>query len=103
METVKRMVMVLVAAALLFPVLQGSASAAERKVKFKIDGVSCISGASEAEAIPKRLAGVQSSEYDFADSAVTVVFDDATVSIEDLMKTFKKENFPVVEEPVVLK
>jgi len=103
METVKRIAIVLVAAALLFPVLQDSAFAAERKVKFKIDGVTCISGASEAEAIPKRRAGVQSSEYDFAESAVTVVFDDATVSIEDLVKTFKKENFPVVEEPVVLK
>jgi len=97
------MLMVLVAAALLFPVLQDSASAAERKVKFKVEGVTCISGASEAEAIPKRLAGVQSAEYDFAESAVTVVFDDSTVSIEDLVKTFKKENFPVVEEPVVLK
>jgi len=39
METIKRMVLVLVAAALLFPSLQDGASAAERKVKFKIDGV----------------------------------------------------------------
>ena len=97
------MLMVLVAAALLFSVLQDSASAAERKVKFKVEGVTCMSSAAEAEAIPKRLAGVQSAEYDYAESAVTVVFDDSTVSIEDLVKTFKKENFPVVEEPVVLK
>ena len=39
METIKRMVQVLVAAALLFPVLPYSSSAAERKVKFTIDGV----------------------------------------------------------------
>jgi len=39
METIKRMLVVLVAAVLLFPVLPDSASAAERKVKFKIDGV----------------------------------------------------------------
>jgi len=103
METKKRVVMALVAAVLLFPALQDSASAAERKVKFKVEGVTCMSSASEAEAIPKRLAGVQSAEYDYVESAVTVVFDDATVSIEDLVKTFKKENFPVVEEPVVLK
>jgi copper chaperone CopZ len=97
------MILVLVAAAALFTALQDSASATERKVKFKVEGATCMSGAAEAEAIPKRLAGVQSAEYDYAESAVTVVFDDATVSIEDLVKTFKKENFPVVEEPVVLK
>ena len=103
METVKKIVMVLVAAALLFTVLQESASAEERKVNFKVDGVTCLSIAYTAEAIPTQLTGVQSSKYDFAEDGVTVVFDDAKVSIEELMKTFEKENFPVVVEPVVIK
>ena len=103
METAKKIVMVLVAAALLFIVLQERASAEERKVNFKVDGVTCLSIAYTAEAIPEQLAGVQSSKYDFAEDGVTVVFDDAKVSIEDLMKTFNKENFPVVGEPVVIK
>jgi copper chaperone CopZ len=103
METAKKIVMVLVAAALLFIVLQERASAEERKVNFTVDGVTCLSIAYTAEAIPEQLDGVQSSKYDFTEDAVTVVFDDAKVSIEDLTKTFEKENFPVVGEPVVIK
>jgi hypothetical protein len=48
-----------------------------------------MSVAAEAEAISNRPVGVQSSEYNFTGKAVTVVFDDVTVSIEDLLKTFK--------------
>jgi copper chaperone CopZ len=103
MDTATKIVMVLVAATLLFFVLQERASAEERKVNFKVDGVTCLSIAYTAEAIPNQHAGVQSSKYDFAEDGVTVVFDDAKVSIEDLMKTFEKENFPVVGEPVVIK
>jgi len=103
METAKKIVMVLVAAALLFTFLQESASAEERKVTFKVDGVTCLSIAYTAEAIPSQLAGVQSSKYDFAEDGVTVVFDDAKVSIEEIRKTFENENFPVVEEPLVIK
>ena len=103
METAKKLVITLVAAAFLIPLLQESASAGEKKVNFKVDGVTCLSIAYTAEAIPTQLTGVQSSKYDFAEDGVTVVFDDAKVSIEELMKTFEKENFPVVGEPVVIK
>jgi hypothetical protein len=37
------------------------------------------------------------------DSSVTVVFDDTVISIDNLKAIFKKEGFPVVEDPVVLK
>lgn len=103
METTKKIVLVLVAAVLLFTLLQESALAEERKVNFKVDGVTCLSIAYTAETVPMQLSGVQSSKYNFEEDAVTVVFDDATVSIEDLMMTFKKENFPVVGEPVEIK
>ena len=103
METTKKMVIILVAAALLFTLLQENASAEERKVNFKVDGVTCLSIAYTAEAVPTELDGVQSSKYNFAEDGVTVVFDDEKVSIEDLVETFKKENFPVVGEPGVLK
>ncbi len=103
MKTAKKLVITLVAAAFLIPLLQESASAGEKKVNFKVDGVTCLSIAYTAEAIPEQLDGVQSSKYDFAEDGVTVVFDDAKVSIEELMKTFEKENFPVVGEPVVIK
>jgi copper chaperone CopZ len=100
MKTAQKMVIILVAAALLFNVFQESASAEEKKMNFKVDGVTCLSIAYTAEAIPTKLDGVQSSKYDFAEDGVTVVFDDAKVSIEELMTTFEKENFPVVGEPV---
>jgi copper chaperone CopZ len=112
MKTAQKMVIILVAATLLFTVFQESASAEEKKMNFKVDGVTCLSIAYTAEAIPTiaytaeaiptKLDGVQSSKYDFAEDGVTVVFDDAKVSIEELMTTFEKENFPVVGEPVVL-
>jgi len=62
-----------------------------------------MSSATEAEAIPKRLKGVQSSEVDMVENSVAVVFDDATISIEDIKKVFSKEGFPVVGDPLVLK
>ena len=40
METARRMVLVIVAAVLLLPLFQNSASAAEKKVKFKVDNIS---------------------------------------------------------------
>ena len=103
MKTTKKIGMVLVAAVFLLTILQESVYAEERKVSFKVDGVTCLSIAYTVEDIPTKLDGVQSSKYDFTEDGVTVVFDDAKVSIEDLMKTFKKENFPVVGEPVVIK
>ncbi len=39
MVTTRRMVLTIVAFVLVFPVFQNSASAAERTVKFKIDGI----------------------------------------------------------------
>ena len=72
-------------------------------MNFKLDGVTWWSIAYTIEAIPEQLDGVPSSKYDFGEDGVTVVFDDAKISIEDLMKTFKEENFPVVGEPVVIK
>ena len=40
METARRMVLVIVAVVFLFPLFQNRASAAEKKVKFKVDGIS---------------------------------------------------------------
>jgi len=37
------------------------------------------------------------------DSSVTVIFDDTIISIENLKTIFKKEGFPVVAEPLILK
>jgi hypothetical protein len=37
------------------------------------------------------------------DSSVTVIFDDTVTSIEKLKAIFKKEGFPVVGEPLILK
>jgi hypothetical protein len=37
------------------------------------------------------------------DSSVTVIFDDSVISIEKLKAIFKKEGFPVIEEPLILK
>jgi copper chaperone CopZ len=102
MEAVKKIVMVLVAAALLFTLLQESVYAKERKVNFKVDGVTCLSIAYTVEGIPKQIDGVQSSKYDFSEDGVTVVFDDAKVSIEDITGALEKENFPMVEEPFVM-
>jgi len=62
-----------------------------------------MSTSTEAEAIPRRQTGVQSSEADMVDSSVTVVFDDTIISIENLKAIFKKEGFPVFEEPQILK
>jgi len=62
-----------------------------------------MSASTEAEAIPRRQTGVQSSEVDLVDSSVTVLFDDTVISLEHLKAIFKKEGFPVVEEPLILK
>lgn len=90
--------------ALLFLILsENTVFAAQLKVKFKLDGVTCLSLSSEAEAIPKRQKGVQSSEVDMVDSSVTVILDDTVISIDNLKAIFKKEGFPVIEEPLIIK
>lgn len=37
------------------------------------------------------------------DSSVTVVFDDTAISIDNLKAIFKKEGFPVIGEPLIIK
>jgi copper chaperone CopZ len=103
MKKAKKILMVLGAAALLFALLQESAYAEERKVTFKVDGVTCFSIVYTVEAIPTRLAGVQSSKYDFAEDGLSVVFDDSQVSMEEIMNALAEENFPVLGEPIVIK
>ena len=99
MKTTKKIGMILVAAAFLLTILREGVYSEERKV----DGVTCLSIAYTVESIPILLDGVQSSKYDFTVDSVTVVFDDAKVSVEEIKKTFENENFPVVEEPLVIK
>jgi len=103
MKTTKKIGMILVAAAFLLTILREGVYSEERKVNFKVDGVTCLSIAYTVESIPILLDGVQSSKYDFTVDSVTVVFDDAKVSVEEIKKTFENENFPVVEEPLVIK
>ena len=103
MKKAKEKLMVLIAILLLFSVLQDSAYAEERKAKFRVEDVTCLSIAYTAESIPQKLAGVKSSKFDFAEDGVIVVFDDSKLSIEDIVKSFKEEKFPVVGEPVVIK
>ena len=102
MEKVLRSLAVLIITLFLLSVLELSAYAEERKVNFKVDGVTCLSIAYTVEGIPKQLDGVQSSKYDFSEDGVTVVFDDAKVSIEEITGALEKENFPMVEEPELL-
>ena len=104
MENVIQRFMVFIAILFLFSVLQVSASCAEeKKVKFQIEDVTCLSIAYTAESIPQKLAGVQSSKFDFAENGVIVVFDDSQLSIEDIVNSFKAENYSVVGEPKVMK
>lgn len=103
MKTTKKIGMILVAAAFLLTILLESVYAEERKVNFKVDGVTCLSIAYTVESIPIQLDGVQSSKYDFTEDSVTVVFDDAKISVEEIKKAFENENFPLVEEPLVIK
>ena len=104
MEKAIQRFMVLIAILFLFSVLQVSAScAAEKKVKFQIEDVTCLSIAYTAESIPQKLAGVKSSKFDFAEDGVIVVFDDSRLSIEDIVNSFKAENYSVVGEPEVMK
>ena len=102
MEKALRSLAVLIITLFLLSVLEVSAYAEERKVNFKVDGVTCLSIAYTVEGIPKQLDGVQSSKYDFSEDGVTVVFDDAKVSIEEITGALEKENFPMVEEPVLM-
>jgi copper chaperone CopZ len=85
-----------------FALLQTSALAEEKKAKFTIENVTCLSIAYTAEGIPQELAGVHSSKFDFAEDGVIVVFDDSKISIPDISNAFEKENFPVVGDPVVM-
>ena len=102
MEKAIKRLMVLVAILLLFSFLQGSAYAEERKVNFRVEGVTCLSIAYTAESIPQKLAGVKSSKFDFAEDGVIVVFDDSQTTIEDIKNSFKEGNYSVVGEPVVM-
>lgn len=103
MKILKKILQIVSSVFLFLIVLQSIVFAAQIKVKFKVDGITCISTSTEAEAIPKRQTGVQSSEVDMVDSSVTVIFDDTVISIENLKTIFKKEGFPVIEEPLILK
>ena len=103
MKILKKILPIVFPVLLFLILLQNSVFAAQIKVKFKVDGITWISTSAEAEAIPKRQTGVQSSEVDMVDSSVTVIFDDTVTSIEKLKAIFKKEGFPVVEEPLILK
>jgi len=76
--------------------------AAERKVRFQSQGITCISMESEASAIPRRLPGVISSEATMVDNTVTVVFDDEKISATAIRDALTREGFPVNEEPKTL-
>lgn len=54
-----------------------------------------MSLATEAEAIPRRIRGVISSEVSIVNDTVTVVFDDATISREAIKKALNEGGFPV--------
>ena len=100
-KTIKGL-MGLVAILFLLSVLQASALAAEKKVNFKVEGVTCLSIAYTAESIPKKFDGVQSSKFDFAEDGVVVLMDDSKVSIEDITKAFDEGGYKVVSDPVVM-
>ena len=102
MEKIFRSLMVLMAILLLFTGLQGRANAEEKKVKFKVEDVTCLSIAYTAESIPQKLDGVKSSKFDFAEDGVIVVFDDSQTSIDDIKNSFKEGNYTVVGDPVVM-
>lgn len=76
--------------------------AAERKVRFQSQGITCISMESEAGAIPRRLPGVISSEANMVDNTVTVVFDEEKISATSIRDALTREGFPVKEEPKIL-
>ena len=102
MEKAIKRLMVPITILLLFSVLQVSAYAEEKKVNFKVEGVTCLSIAYTAESIPQKLAGVKSSKFDFAEDGVIVVFEDSKTSIEDIVNSFKQGNYSVVGDPLVM-
>ena len=102
MENATKGLMVIITILLQFSILQTRAQAEEKKVKFTIENVTCLSIAYTAEGVPQELAGVHSSKFDFAEDGVIVVFDDSKISIPEISNAFEKENFPVVGEPVVV-
>jgi copper chaperone CopZ len=76
--------------------------AAEKKMRFQSQGITCISMESEAGAIPRRMPGVISSEANIVDNTVTVVFDDEKISATAIKDALTREGFPVKEEPKTL-
>ena len=102
MSIIKTTVSVLVLATLILIAFQNRAFAAERKVKFNVEGVTCLCSYTKAKDLPKREKGVLLSEPSVEEGAVTVVFDDAIISTDDLKEIFRKDGLPVSGEAVLI-
>ncbi|MGH9803700.1 MAG: heavy-metal-associated domain-containing protein [Candidatus Acidiferrales bacterium] len=73
--------------------LGSTLAANEARAEFKVTGMSCGACAKGVEARVADLKGVKSATVSYEESSATVVYDDETVTAEEIKKTIEKSGF----------
>ncbi len=61
---------------------------------YNIDGMSCAACSSAVERVTRKLPGVQSSDVNLTTAKMTITYDEAQVTPEQIMEKVKKAGFP---------
>jgi copper chaperone CopZ len=73
--------------------LGSAAVAKEARAEFTVKGMSCGACAKGVEARLADLKGVKSAAVSYEESSASVVYDDETVTVEEIKKTIEKSGF----------
>lgn len=67
---------------------------------FKIEGMSCAACAKNVERVTKKIAGVTESNVNYATEKLTINYDGAKVSVEDIQAAVEKAGYKALTESV---
>ena len=73
--------------------------AVKQKIRLNVPGVTWASSGAAAGSSASLVKGVLSAEENFNNNTLTIVFDDAVVSVEEIKEALKAEGFPVSGPP----
>ena len=66
---------------------------------YNIDGMSCAACSSAVERVTRKLPGVQSSDVNLTTAKMTITYDEAQVTPEQIMEKVKKAGFSATLVP----
>ena len=86
-----------------FMVVPLTASAADRKIRVRVPGITWASSALAASDAAKSVAGVSFVDDDMINATLTIIFDDSKTDLDAIKAAMEKAGFPVEGDPEFLK